>query len=304
MWQTFKNFLALNLTLLVVLTNAGGGQAQSTWTPPVARTARTPLAPKPHAGQNIFKGDAEGWLADAVQDANVRSDPVSDHFVSDYVSRVGNYVASHSAAPAKEYRFIVTSDSGPDAWSTGGGRIFLTMGMLRLIESEDQLAGILAHEIAHDAFGHIGKTMTRKLFWMTGIKKVQDADSVEKALDRLHSEYAKRPITELGDTMLGFSRLDELEADRAAFYNAYKAGYNPLALSDALQLYAEKSKEEQGKKEYWRDEFLMLLFGSHPPDTQRFLALSWEANFVKMRPRDSHYQSPAFDAMKKRVDRD
>jgi len=101
--------------------------------------------------------------------------------------------------------------------------------------------------------------------------------------------------------MLGFSRFDELEADRAAFYNAYKAGYNPLALSDALKLNANKAREEQGEEEYWRDEFLMLLFASHPPDTQRFLALSWEANFVKMPPRDSRQASPAFDAMKKRV---
>ncbi len=298
MFRTSKNALTLKLALLVVLTTASGGQAQSAWTPPTARTAKTPLAPKPQAGHNIFKGEADLWLADAIQCGPA---PTSYDSINDYVSRVGNYVAKHSTAPAKEYRFVVTSDSQPDAWNIGGGRIYITMGMLRLVESEDQLAGILAHEIAHDAFGHIGKTMTRKLFWMTGIKSVEDADGVEKALVRLRAEYEKQPIAELGETMLGISRFDELEADRAAFYNAYQAGYNPLALNDALKLYANKSKEEQGQKQYWRDEFLMLLFGTHPPDTQRFLALSWEANFVKLPPRDSHHESPAFAALKKRV---
>jgi predicted Zn-dependent protease len=301
MKRILRRFLVANTVGLLVLSTARISQAQSTWTPPPARTAKTPLAPKPHAGHNIFKGEAETWLADAIEGECFSPSPIRDEVVGDYVSRVGNYVARYSTAPAKEYRFVVTQDSGPDAWSTCGGRIFITVGLLRLIETEDQLAGILAHELAHDAFGHTTKTVTRQLFWMTGIKKVDDADDVEKALERLHDEYKKQPVAQLGDTVLGFSRFDELEADRAAFYNMYKAGYNPHGLSDVLKVIAGKMKEEQGKKTYWRDEFLMLLFANHPPDTQRFLALSWERNFVKMPPRDSQYNSPAFNEMKKRL---
>jgi predicted Zn-dependent protease len=300
MLQTFKKPIRLSLALLVVLATVIGSSAQSTWTPPAARTNKTPLAPKPHAGSNIFKGEADKWLANAIAGSG-DWDTSKDSFVNDYVSQVGHYVAKYSAAPGKEYQFTVTSSLGVDAWNVGGGRIYITWGMLRLLKTEDQLAGILAHEIAHDAFGHIAKTVTRQLFWMTGTRTVKDAEEVEKALTELHAAYAKRPITELGESMLGFSRLDELEADRAAFYNSYKAGYNPLAVGGALKLYASKSKAEDGKKQYWRDEFLMLLFGNHPPDTQRFMALSWEANFVKMPPRDSHYESPGFMAMKKRV---
>jgi predicted Zn-dependent protease len=300
MRQAFQKFISLSVFMLVVFATAIPSRAQTTWTPPTARNNKTPLAPKPHAGNNIFKGEKEVWLADAIGGGGYAG-RINDRFVSDYVSQVGNYVAKYSAAPGKEYQFTVTSCLGPDAWDVGDGRIYVTAGMLRLIKSEDQLAGILAHEIAHDAFGHVAKTVTRQLFWMTGIKRVQDADDVEKALAVLHAAYAKQPVAELGESMLGFSRFDELEADRAAFYNAYKAGYNPLAVGGALKLYASKSKEEDGEKQYWRDEFLMLLFGSHPPDTQRFMALSWEANFVKMPPRDSHYESPAFAAMKKRI---
>ncbi|HYW74252.1 MAG TPA: M48 family metallopeptidase [Pyrinomonadaceae bacterium] len=293
--------LALNAIVWVVLTTAVGASAQSVWVAPLARTARTPLAPKPHAGHNIFKGEAEIWLADAIGNLGSSSVSISDHLVSDYVSQVGRHVAKYSTAPAREYKFIVTHGYCPDAWSIGDGRIYITLGMLRLIEDEDQLAGVLAHEIAHDAFAHPGKTTTRQLFWMTGIRKVRNENEVTDSLEKLHAAYASQPIAKLGETMLGFSRFDELEADRAAFYNTYKAGYNPLALRAMLKLYATKVKEDQGKQEYWRDEFLMLLFGSHPPDTQRFLALSWEANFVKLPPPDSHFASAAFDAMKQRV---
>ena len=301
MKRILKRFFFVNAIVLLVLTTAPSSLSQSSWTAPSARTGKTPFAPKPHAGQNIFKGEAEAWLADAIEGQCFSPAPIKDDVVADYVTRVGNHVARYSTAPAKEYRFVVTRDSGPDAWSTCGGRIFITVGLLSVIETEDQLAGILAHEIAHDAFGHTTKTVTRQLFWMTGIKKVQDADEVAEALEKLHEEYRKHAVAKMGDTMLGFSRFDELEADRAAFYNTYKAGYNPRGLSEVLKTIAAKTKEEQGEKTYWRDEFLMLLFAKHPPDTQRFLALSWETNFVKMPPRDSRFTSPAFDEMKKRV---
>jgi predicted Zn-dependent protease len=99
---------------------------------------------------------------------------------------------------------------------------------------------------------------------------------------------------------LGFARFDELEADRAAFYNTYKAGYNPHALATVLKRMEREMKEEKGEEDGWA-QFILLLFGSHPPTPQRTMAFSWESNFVKMPRKDSHYQSPAFEAMKARV---
>jgi hypothetical protein len=64
---------------------------------------------------------------------------------------------------------------------------------------------------------------------------------------------------------------------------------------------ARKEKEEVGEAEYHRDQFFVLLFGSHPPTEQRSMALSWESNFVKMPAKDSRYSSSAFDAMKRRI---
>src|ERR1041385_699430 len=284
----------------LVLATAINSPAPTAVTAPPGRTIKTPFAPKPHKGNDIFKGEAEVWLANAHQQLCGLA-AIDDEAINSYVTRVGENLARYSTRPEKEYRFFVIDYDYPDAFSIGGGRIYVTVGLLKLMESEDQLAGILAHEIAHDAFGHIGKTVTRQLFWMTGIKRVQNAAEVKSALLTLHAKYADQPLAQLGDTMLGLSRLDELEADRAGFYNSYKAGYNPRGLSEVLQLEARHVKEEQGKKRYWRDEFLMLLFVSHPPDAQRFLALSWETNFVQMPPSESRVKSAAFDEMKKNV---
>lgn len=272
------------------------------WTPPAARKAKTPFAPKPFGGDNIFKGEAEVWLADAIEklEGGIFT-PIDDKEMIEYVSQVGNHLVSYSVASNKQYKFIVTTDWMPDAMTAGGGRIYISRGMLEQVESEDELAGILAHEIAHDAFRHAAKTVTRQMFWMTGTRKVKTPAEVEAALAKLLAEYEKKPIAAIGENLLGFARFDELEADRAAFYNTYKAGYNPSALVKVLKRMAREQKKEMGKDQYRWYQFLVLLFGNHPPTAQRSMALSWESNFVKMPPKDLLYKSAAFDAMKLKI---
>ncbi|MFN2512900.1 MAG: M48 family metallopeptidase [Pyrinomonadaceae bacterium] len=275
--------------------------AQSSWTPPIPRKAKTPFAPKPLGGDNIFKGEAERWLADAIVKLEVGFlMPIEDKSVMDYILQVGNHLSAHSAAPTVQYQFIVTYDLVPNAMTAGGGRIYITRGMLEQIESEDELAAVLAHEIAHDAFKHATKTVTRQLYWMTGTPKVKTPAEIESSLAKLLAEYEKKPVAAIGEKLLGFARFDELEADRAAFYNMYRAGYNPRALATVLKRMEREINEELGKGDGWY-QFIVLLFGSHPPTPQRSMAFSWESNFVKMPPKDARHQSAAFKTMQAKV---
>jgi len=268
---------------------------KSNWTPPPSRKSKTIFAPKPLAGDNIFKGQAEVWLAELCEQLNSDMfDAFGDNAITEYVTKVGDYVAAHSVAPLKQYNFIVTDGLTVDAFTAGGGRIYITRGMLEELESEDELAAVLAHEIGHDAFAHAGKTLTRQMFWLTGTRKVKSPADVKAAVDNLFKEYEKQPFAAIGETVLGFSRFDELEADRAAFYNTYKAGYNPQALISALKRITEHDEVEADLV----TKALVLLFSTHPPTEQRSLAFAWESNFVKMPKKDSRHPSPAFDEMK------
>jgi predicted Zn-dependent protease len=271
------------------------------WTPPGARNNKTLFAPKPPSGNNIFKGEAEVWLAEAIADMSDESFArFDDAQVSGYVSQLGKYLVAHSVAPMKKYEFIVTKDSTANAMTAGGGIIYLNRGMLAHVESEDELAGVLAHEIAHDAFGHAPKTISRQMFWLTGVKKIASREDVVKSLDKLLDEYRKKPLAVIAENLLGFSRFDELEADRAAFYNIYKAGYNPRALVSVFQRFARSEKQDLGKNYHWQ-QFMTLLLGSHPPTGQRKLALEWEANFVKMPEKNVRFVSQAFVEAQKLV---
>jgi predicted Zn-dependent protease len=139
------------------------------------------------------------------------------------------------------------------------------------------------------------------MFWLTGTRKVSTRAAVEAAVNKLLNEYEKKPLATITENVLGFSRFDELEADRAAFYNTYKAGYNPHALTIVLKRLARDEENDVGTSEYRTYQLMMLLFGTHPPTAQRSLALSWEANFVKMPPQNSQFANPAFTDMKSRI---
>jgi predicted Zn-dependent protease len=304
--KIFDHLKALLAVLLLLFTiipvSTGQDSAEPNWTPPSPRLkAKTSFAPRPFGGDNIFKGEAETWLADAIKKIEVGVlTPISDKSVIEYVSQIGKHLVAHSVAPKKKYEFIVLDDENVNAMNMGGGRIYINLGMLRTVESEDELAGVLAHEIAHDAFGHAPKAVTRQLFWMKGTRKVKTPAEVESALQALLAEYEKKPFAAFAENLFGFSRFNELEADRTAFYNTYKAGYNPYALDSVLKRMEREIKKEMGK-DYGMYQFLTLLFGSHPPTGQRSMAISWESNFVKMPSKDTRHQSSAFEVMKTTV---
>lgn len=297
----FKKLSAVTLTLTLSASVCCLPQqpVSLSWKPPAPRSnEKTFFAPRPSKGDNIFKGDAERWLADAVAELEVGYvAAIDDAFVAQYVAEIGKHLVAHSAAPSKNYEFIVTQNLAVNAWTAGGGRIYINLGMLKEVETEDELAGVIAHEIGHDAFGHAPKTVTRQIFWMKGVRKVQTRAEVKDALAKLLNEFDKKPLAAIGESLVGFSRINELEADRAAFYTLYKAGYNPRTLSTLLKRMERTRKEEEGDTPV-AEKVITLLFGSHPPSAQRTAGFSWESNFVKMPQKDVTHSSAAFDAMK------
>jgi predicted Zn-dependent protease len=299
-----KTMTAVAMVLSFWFSSALSQRAQtaaSNWLPPTPRDAKTPLAPKPVPGHDTFRGDANLWLAQAIEKLEGGVfDPIEDKEITGYVSAVGRHLTKYSVNPQKELQLIVTTDWSANAMTAGGGKIYISCGMLEQLESEDELAAILSHEIAHDAFHHAARMVTRQMFWLTGTRQIRTAAEAEAALKELNEQLDDNQLAAATDRLLGFARIDELEADRAAFYNTYKAGYNPHALASSLRR-LEQTEAENCEERTWHFKLFLALFGSHPPTSQRILALKWEANFVKMPEKNVRYSSAAFDAMKQRI---
>ena len=175
---------------------------------------------------------------------------------------------AYSTAPKLPYEFVVLDDDAVNAMCIGAGRIYVNLGLLKEVKSEDELVGVIGHEIGHNILGHMPKTVTRQLFWMKGITKVDSPATASKALDSLNSAYRKNEFAAFGELLLGFGRNDELAADKSGFYTMYKAGYDPEFYKDFLRRDVQRSKKELGK-DYDSTQFLIFLLGDHPPSSDR-----------------------------------
>jgi predicted Zn-dependent protease len=278
------------------------------WTPPTPRDdAKTPFAPKFLRGHNIFQGEKEYWLADAVA-ATQGGWPVKfdDPAIHHYLTLVAQNLGRFSNEPEKRYRIEVVNIPAANAFTAGAGKIYISRAMLCQLASEDELAGVIAHEIGHDNFHHAGRTATRQIFWAAGIQKVDSYAETPAALKKLLDAYdpEHNPFPAIGEAMLGIARADEQSADKAAFYIMYKAGYNPLALAEYFERTPDpttaylKSEARTLWPVFWT---LSLLFDSHPPNGVRVAALRWESNFVGSIPKNAHSEHAAFRAMKNRL---
>ncbi len=154
------------------------------------------------------------------------------------MNELGQGLAQYSPRPEiyAGYSFLVLDSMEINAFSTPGGHVLLTRGLLSCARSEDELAAILAHEIAHIAYGH----------GIASIKSARFGDAVARfALEtgrRSGGEVARfteafgDSITDITTTLVtsGYSRATEFEADSVAREILALAGYNPAALESVL----------------------------------------------------------------------
>ena len=160
-----------------------------------------------------------------------------DPAVTKYVTLVGTVLAQASSRPNLDWKFIVVDSEGVNAYAAPGGIVHITKGALGLIKSEAELAGVLAHELAHVTEKHT-------------VKAIQKAKMVDAGTDVAGSQggLAGSVVNRLADasyTMLfenKFDRNDENEADKVGAALANKAGYAPNGLIEFLRHLAARNK--------------------------------------------------------------
>ncbi len=148
--------------------------------------------------------------------------PVSgDSALTRYVNLVGLTVASQYPRGDIEYRFAVLETPSVNAYAAPGGYIFVTRGALGLMQSEAELAGVLAHEVAHVNQRHV----------INQIRKSDTMREVRSQLD-LQGTTLDRVVGTGSDALfMGLSRGDEMEADSLGLEYAASAGYDPGGLA-------------------------------------------------------------------------
>jgi predicted Zn-dependent protease len=159
---------------------------------------------------------------------------VRDPKLADYVSAVGARIAALSPRQDVEYHFAVVEMGEPNAFALPGGYIFVSRGIVELFETEDELAGVLAHEVIHVAARHAVQRQTAAL--PVGI--LSALGSLAGGLvggQQLARVVGGIPQFAGGLVLAGYGRDQEREADRLGQKLVAEAGWDPGALADALE---------------------------------------------------------------------
>jgi predicted Zn-dependent protease len=180
---------------------------------------------------------------------------VEDPMVTEYVNRVGQNVVLHSDAKVPFTIKVIDSDE-VNAFALPGGFFFVNKGLLLAADNEAELAGVMAHEIAHVAARHAmenqGKGTLINYGALAGI---------------IFGGPILSPILQQGGGLMAglaslkFSRGAENEADNLGVQYLYASGYDPRAMSTMFEKLAAKNKKTPSS--------LSKLFSSHPQSVER-----------------------------------
>ncbi len=150
----------------------------------------------------------------------------TDPKVVDFVNQVGEKIVKDSNITDHEYQFFVLDDPGINAFTPGYGYIYLNRGLLGFLNSEAELAGVLAHEIAHNTERHLARRKSGQIW--SNIAAYTGAFVVG------NSRIADVIQTTASVRLSGFGREMELEADERGAEFMYSANYDPEAMLGVL----------------------------------------------------------------------
>src|SRR5437660_310462 len=188
------------------------------------------------------------------QEVERSSKMIDDPIVTEYVNRLGQNLVRNSDAKVP-FTFQVVESDQLNAFALPGGFIFVNTGLIEATETEAELAGAMAHEIAHVAARHITRQATRG--------QIVNYASLPMILLGGWTGYAVRQGAGLGIplTFLSFDRGFESEADMLGLQYMYKAGYDPTATIDLFERMLSLEKRNPG--------VIAKVFNTHPMTSDR-----------------------------------
>jgi predicted Zn-dependent protease len=160
-----------------------------------------------------------------------------------------------------EYHFFIVDDPDVNAFSLPGGYIYINKGLLNYVQSDDELAGVIGHEITHASHHHVTK-----------LEHEQSKINTQMALGVLAAFVAHVPAADAANLMQGFQLLAiekvngfgqnaERDADHGGMIIANKAGFNAVGMLTFMQRLARDQK--------MRPDMDLGIFRTHPPEKER-----------------------------------
>jgi len=211
---------------------------------------------------------------------------ISDPVITEYVNRIGQNLVRNSDAQVP-FTFKVIDSDVINAFSLPGGFVYINSGIIMAADEEAELAGVMAHEIAHVCARHATRQLTRSQYaGIATIPLIFVGGGIGYAV--YNAAGLGLPIA-----FMSFQRGFEAEADYLGLQYDYKTGYDPQAFIS----FFEKVQAEEKKKPGFMDK----TFASHPQTPDRIEASQHEiATILPARP-EYIVSTSEFDDVKARL---
>jgi hypothetical protein len=277
----------------------GADQQQTTSQPSTKKTLPTGDDPTMIGKRNINKGIWSGGILGAkgiesevrlgrqlAAEVDKEAKFIDDPIITEYVNRVGQNIVLHSDAKVPFTIKVIDSDE-VNAFALPGGFFYVNKGLILAADNEAELAGVMAHEIAHVCARHAmeneAKMRAMNIGLLAGI--LLGGPILSNVL------YNGGGLLE-GLSVLKFTRAAEAEADRLGVQYMWAAGYDPNAMATMFEKLEAKNKKKPGT--------LAKMFMDHPaPADRRASAIALAARF----PEREEYviSSSEFNRVKNRL---
>jgi beta-barrel assembly-enhancing protease len=203
-----------------------------------------------------------------------------DEGVDSYIDRIGAQLAAHATGPKYPYSFGVVNYKELNAFALPGGPIYVHRGTIAAARTEAQLAGVMAHEVAHIAERHAAQQISKGalangLLGLLGA--VLDNGGKGEAAARIGASVLTQSV------FMKFSRDDEREADRVGAQIMERAGWDPHGIAEFMQVLHDQQQKSPSS--------VQTFFSSHPSPAGRVRDLQTLVNGKSGRKDSDEFQA-------------
>lgn len=182
---------------------------------------------------------------------------VRDERLIAYVNEIGERLVRHLPPTGLKYKFHIMDIPEANAFNIPGGHIFISRKMIAFAANEDELAGVIAHELGHAVVRHAASDMSVLFKKILNVTSLGDRRDIAEKYNRLIENARTKKVSRSG----GHENEQQMEADKIGLFAMVAAGYDATAFSSLF----DRLTETKGKTGGWFSDF----FGNTRPEQRR-----------------------------------
>ncbi|MEO7200886.1 MAG: M48 family metalloprotease [Dokdonella sp.] len=202
--------------------------------------AREPAVRLPDIGSSaagiMSPTDQKDYGASMLHQMRAYNMVLDDPLINDYMHALGYRLVSFSDRPDLSFTFFVVRDNDINAFAAPGGYIGTNVGLITAMATEDELAAVIGHEIAHVTQQHLLRAFedSKKNALPIALAMIGAVVASRNRTDDATEAAVIGGMSLIQQRAINFTRYDEIEADRVGIQTLAKAGFDPLAMAETF----------------------------------------------------------------------